>query len=244
MSLYLLLNGSLLIVLLTLSGWYVWLRFSGEETYPVAWNEAKKSKRISKTVGRLERTYRDKARFFNWWLQVERLKREKIEGDFAELGVYKGRSAKVLHHMDPSRIFHLFDTFNGFSREDLEGESGEAATYTPIHFADTDQESVIQYINGNQNIRIHKGYFPGTEEIVRDCRFALVNMDADLYNPTHAGLEFFYSRLVPGGVILIHDYNHKWPGIMKAVDEFAKKIPEVVAFVPDTDGTAMIIKNR
>lgn len=244
MSFYPVLNSALLIGLLILAGWYVWLLFSGKETQPVAWTDAKKNKRIGKTLQRLERRYRDKARFFNWWLQIERLNRDQITGDFAELGVYKGRSAKILHHMDPNRTFHLFDTFDGFSRKDLEGESGEAATYTPFHFSDTDEESVIQYINGNQHIRIHKGYFPGTEDVVRDCRFALVNIDADLYNPTLAGLEFFYARLVRGGVILIHDYNNKWPGIMKAVDDFTKKIPEVVAFVPDTDGTAMIIKNH
>ncbi|MBU2649381.1 MAG: TylF/MycF family methyltransferase, partial [Bacteroidetes bacterium] len=59
-----------------------------------------------------------------------------------------------------------------------------------------------------------------------------------------AGLEFFYPRLVPGGVILVHDYNSKWEGAMKAVNEFASNIPETLVHVPDSDNTIMIIKNR
>jgi len=69
-------------------------------------------------------------------------------------------------------------------------------------------------------------------------------MDADLYNPTKAGLEYFYPRLSPGGVIFIHDYNDKWQGLIKAVDEFAATIPEKLILVPDLDSTVMIVKNK
>jgi O-methyltransferase len=69
-------------------------------------------------------------------------------------------------------------------------------------------------------------------------------MDADLYNPTRAGLELFYPLLSPGGVMMVHDYNHKWPGITRAVDDFAGKIPENLVILPDTNGTVMIIRNK
>ena len=67
-------------------------------------------------------------------------------------------------------------------------------------------------------------------------------MDADLHNPTRNGLEFFYPRMVQGGVLLVHDYNTDWPGLMKAVDEFAADIPENIVPVADADSTIMIIK--
>ena len=66
-------------------------------------------------------------------------------------------------------------------------------------------------------------------------------MDADLYNPTKAGLEFFYPRLVPGGVIIVHDYNPDWPGIMKAVNDFATTITEPIVPLPDQDSSVMIL---
>jgi O-methyltransferase len=144
--------------------------------------------------------------------------------------------------MDPSREFHLFDTFEGFTNKDLATETGKAATYTRHNFADTSLEQVRERLSSGKFI-FHKGYFPETtKEIDEDIRFALVNMDADLHNPTKAGLAFFYERLVPGGVIIVHDYNPDWPGIMQAVDEFAATIPEPVIPLTDTDSSVMIFK--
>jgi O-methyltransferase len=191
----------------------------------------------------MKRSYPDKVRFFSWWFQVERLKRERVPGVFVELGVYKGDSARVIHHLDPARPLHLFDTFSGFTGQDLQMETGEAATYTPDNFADTSVEMVLKKIGGNDNIIIHQGYFPASAGDFHG-RVALVNMDADLYNPTKAGLEFFYPLLSPGGVILVHDYNYRWPGILKAVDDFIRTIPENMVILPDISGTAMIIRNK
>jgi O-methyltransferase len=199
---------------------------------------------VSDALRKLEKQYPDKVRFFNWWFQVERLKHEGIPGDFAEVGIYKGESAKILHHLDPDRIFHLFDTFSGFQSKDLAEETGKAATYTTDNFSDTQIYKVLDLIGGNRNIRVYPGYFPDTAKAISERRFALVNLDVDLYNPTKAGLEFFYPRLSPGGVILIHDYNHLWPGVLKAVDSFAASIPENLIRIPDMDGTVLIIRNK
>jgi O-methyltransferase len=226
----------------------------------VEWEHACKSGLVSKELIRLERNYPDKVRFFNWWFQVERLKRDGVPGDFAELGVYKGESAKIIHLMDPSRRFHLYDTFEGFKEEDLKDETGEAATYTTRNFADTSMDAVKRYLGESGEFVFHAGRF---QELTVDnwqlteksnisddrqlstvnCQLALVNLDADLYQPTKSGLEYFYPRLSPGGVIIIHDYTYKWPGIKKAADEFAASVPEALVMVPDMDGTVMLIKN-
>jgi O-methyltransferase len=184
--------------------------------------------------------------------------------------------------MDPSRTFHLFDTFEGFKEEDLRNETGEAATYTTRNFADTSLEAVKRYLGKSGQFVFHVGRFQeldswtvgqldsetlgqnevisstvkdqeqfydkGTTAQLSNCptvqlQFALVNLDADLYLPTKAGLEFFYPLLSPGGVIIVHDYTHKWPGIKKAVDEFVATIPESLVMVPDMDGSVMIIRN-
>jgi O-methyltransferase len=222
---------------------YVWDIFFSQNYAPVAWQYARKSGELSHELISKEKKYPDKVRFFNFWFQVERLKKNRIPGAFAEAGVYKGESAAILHKMDPGRIFHLFDTFTGFPARDLVHESGEAATYTVKNFADTRVDEVLRRIGGNENIRIHQGYFPETTEGISDS-FALVNLDLDLYVPTKAALEFFYLRLSPGGVILVHDYNPKWEGICRAVDEFMAKIPESLILMPDRDGSCMIIRNK
>lgn len=236
-------NYSLILVLLILFIRYLWIVFIGRDQEPVQWQSAVKSRRISPRLRKLKKSYPDKVRFFNWWFQVERLNRENVPGVFAELGVYKGKSATIIHQMDPDRPFHLFDTFSGFTSDDLQLETGEAATYTPDNFADTSVHHVLKKINGNHNIIIHQGYFPDSAHDFSE-QVALVNMDADLYKPTKAGLEFFYPCLSAGGVIIVHDYNYKWPGVMMAVDDFMKTIPESLAVLPDMDGTVMIIRSK
>jgi len=178
-------------------------------------------------------------------LQIQRINKDNVKGDFAELGVYKGDSARILHLMAPDRDLHLFDTFEGFTGTDLQPETGKAAIYSTKNFADTSLNTVLRNIGGNpEKLRIHEGYFPESAAGLEIASFSLVNLDADLYNPIKAGLEYFYPRLSPGGVIFIHDYNHKWEGLMKAVDEFAARIPEKLILVPDLDSTVMFVKNK
>ncbi len=50
-------------------------------------------------------------------------------------------------------------------------------------------------------------------------RFSFVHLDVDLYESTLAGLEYFYPRLIPGGVILSHDYSIL-AGVKKAFEDF------------------------
>lgn len=219
--------------------------FFGENYEPPAWEHARKEGRLSRELLKASRNYPDKIRLYNFWLQIQHINKDKVKGDFAELGVYKGDSARLLHTMAPERIFHLFDTFEGFNGKDLKPETGEAATYSIKSFADTSLEKVLKNIGGNtDNLKIHAGYFPQSTAGLEETSYAFVNLDADLYNPTKAGLEYFYPRLSPGGVIFVHDYNDKWEGLVNAVDEFASTIPEKLILVPDLDSTVMLVKNK
>jgi O-methyltransferase len=245
LPIFYLLNFSIILIVLIFLIKYLWDIFFGENYEPPFWEHTRKDGKISKELLKSARNYPDKIRLYNFWLQIQRINKEKIEGDFAELGVYKGESARLLHLMAQDRTLHLFDTFEGFTSTDLQTETGKALTYSNKNFADTSIEKVLKHIGGDPGkIRTHIGYFPQSAAGMDDASFALVNIDADLYNPTIAGLEYFYPRLLPGGVIFIHDYNDKWEGLMKAVNEFSKTIPEQLILVPDLDSTVMIVKNK
>ncbi len=244
LPIFYLLNFFIILIVLIFLVKYLWDMFFGENYEPPAWEDARKQGKLSREIRKACRNYPDKVRFYNFWLQVQRLEKDHVPGDFAELGVYKGDSARLLRMMAPDRNLHLFDTFEGFTGKDLEPETGEASGYSTKNFADTSVNKVLHNIGGDPaNIRLHAGYFPQSAEGLNDIRYALVNLDADLYNPTKAGLEYFYPRLSPGGIIFIHDYNHKWEGLVKAVDEFAATIPEQVVLVPDLDSTVLIVKS-
>ncbi len=231
----------LVVVLVIFGVYYFYTSFFGNEYQPKLWKALAKKGYINKELQKAESSYKDHDRFFNFWFQTERIKRSNIEGAIAELGVYKGDTAYILHQMDPQRDIHLFDTFEGFQQKDLDTETGKAATYTTHNFADTSIERVMQRLSSEKFI-FHKGYFPDTTEGLNDIKYALVSMDADLYNPTKAGLEYFYPRLSPGGVILVHDYNPDWPGIMKAVNEYCERNNIILVPLTDKDNTVMIFK--
>lgn len=232
----------LLAVLVIFGFYYLYTEFFGRNYEPLIWKQQLKQGKISDELLKASKKYPDKDRFFNFWFHIERLKQNNINGAFAELGVYKGETAKIINLMDPSREFHLFDTFEGFTEKDLKDETGKAATYTTHNFADTSIEQVSKFLS-DKNIIFHKGYFPQTTENLEHKKYALVSMDVDLYNPTKAGLEYFYPLMESGGVILIHDHNPDWPGIMQAVMEFSVIVSEPFIQLIDKDSTIMIIKS-
>ena len=210
---------------------------------PYAWELAIKSGEVSKKVRSIERFYRDKVRFYSIWFQLNRLKADQVQGALAEVGVYKGDTAKMIHAMDTTRRLYLFDTFEGFAEGDLQFENLNDEKLESINFSDTSLAAVTSFIEGNENVKYYPGRFPETTSQLPEEKYAFVHLDADLYQPTREALKYFYPRLSAGGVIIIHDYNHTWEGVRKAVDEFVPTIPEALIFIPDWQGSVMIVKN-
>jgi O-methyltransferase len=175
---------------------------------------------------------------------ARQLAKEGIAGSIAELGVYKGTTAKILHILLPDRRLYLFDTFAGFDARDLCNE--KTANATSFQFDDTSAENVERYLGDSPLITWCKGYFPATASAVPETeRFALVHLDADLFKPTWDALEFFYPRIAPGGYLILHDYSSMaWPGIAEAVDRFLADKPESLVRVPDRSGTAIVRKRK
>ena len=154
-------------------------------------------------------------------LAAERINRKKIPGAIAELGVYRGEMAAILNGLFADRTLYLFDTFQGFSQNDLaDGEEEKHSQAEAGDFQDTNVELVLSRLPHPEKVTVRKGYFPETAEGLED-RFALVSLDVDLFKPTLSGLEYFYPRLSAGGCIFVHDYNNRrFNGVRKAVDEF------------------------
>ena len=181
----------------------------------------------------------DLARFYTIYLNVNQVLEDRVPGDFVELGVYKGNSAKLLASLGrrQNRHLYLFDTFTGFDSRDLRGmDSG-----TRNDFADTSLKTV-QKLVGTEGVTYVPGFFPdSTSQIEMPERIAIAHIDCDLYEPMKAGLEWFYPRLSTGGILLLHDYSSGyWPGAKRAIDEFFEKRPEKPVLAADKSGTALI----
>ena len=81
--------------------------------------------------------------------------------------------------------------------------------------------------------------FPDTATPVADEMFSLVHLDVDLYRSTLACLQFFYPRMVQGGVILSHDYTYG-EGVRRAFTEFFEDRRELVLEL--TNSQCIIVK--
>lgn len=186
----------------------------------------------------------DMARFYFFCLAFDQIVKEDLQGDLAELGVYKGNTATLLATIARARgtKAYLLDTFTGFDKKDITGVDSAARETA---FSDTTLESVRALV-GEENVCYVRGYFPETAaQLPADGRYCLVHIDCDLYAPILSALEYFYPRMVPGGYLIVHDYSSlHWNGAEKAVDEFFASKPEPVIPLPDGAGSVVIRKLR
>lgn len=158
----------------------------------------------------------------------------RLHGAVAEVGVYEGSSARVLCEAKGECPLHLFDTFTGLPQP----SASEAKVFAQGQLA-ASLSKVRELLKGYSNVHFHAGLFPDNATPVRHLCFSLVHLDVDLYESTLAGLQFFYPRMLRGGVIISHDYS-VIPGVADAIDEFFADKPECVIELPTTQ--AMLVK--
>jgi len=238
------LNLILIVLAATFGLSYFWSFYTHKLFKPFIWLDDQKKDYLSKVILQQEKRTKDKMRYYSLWLQLKRIQRKQIEGDLAELGVYKGETAKLIHHMLPQRSLYLFDSFSGLPKQVIREDCDGTVRPQTVKFENTSPEEVVKYIKGNDNIVIKEGIFPDTSVGLEDKTFAFAHIDADLYQSTLDALNFFYPRLVKSGAIMVHDYNHNWDGVKKAIDEFELTIPECFVELPDMYGTVILIKNN
>lgn len=147
---------------------------------------------------------------------------KKLHGDFAEVGVFMGRSAKVICEAKGETPLHLFDTFQGLPQP----ESSDSVVLHSNQYT-ARFETVQAYVSGYPHVTLYQGVFPTTAGPIAQTPFAFVHLDVDLYRGTLECLEFFYPRMVRGGLLLSHDYS-TLSGVKKAFEEFFADKPEVV----------------
>ena len=181
--------------------------------------------------------YHDDVRYATLALAIQRLEHEQTPGAFAEIGVYRGVTSAFVHQQAPERHFYLFDTFEGFPEQSLEG-------LPDTRFKDTSQEGVAAFIGETTNIEFRKGFFPATAAGLEGESFALVILDVDLYLPALDVLAFFYPRMIRGGYFFLHDFNFPESdrAISRAAHEFLADKPELLIEICDYHGSAMFRK--
>jgi O-methyltransferase len=157
----------------------------------------------------------------------------RVPGDYAEVGVYKGATAKLMCEAKGEKHIHLFDTFEGLPNADTIDIRFRTSMFS------AQEEAVRRRLAQYQNVHIYRGMFPGTAEPVQAKQFSFVHIDVDIYQSTKDSLGFFYPRMSPCGVIASHDYPSS-AGVKKAFDEFFADKRETIINLPMSQ--CMVIK--
>jgi O-methyltransferase len=170
-------------------------------------------------------------------LALRYLDRRKLPGAIVECGVWRGGSmfaaARTLLDLgDSARELYLYDTFSGMpapTEQDKRHSDGASAADLLLDPAEdmTRAEAALDIVkatmsrSGYPAPRVHfvQGKVEDTIPGVAPESIALLRLDTDWYSSTLHELEHLYSRLIPGGVLIIDDYGW-WEGARRAVDEF------------------------
>jgi hypothetical protein len=174
------------------------------------------------------------------------------DGDYAEFGVGGGAISKVIYGaMNEVSTLLCFDTFEGFAEEDVKIENEMFSRNIDVSMLsgssiDAVRKCIIADDNSeSKRLEIVKGRLPSSFEQYLDRRFRFVHIDLDLYEPTRAMVEILYDQVLPGGVMMFHDYGCSlFPGVKRAVDEYFAKRGILVVPLSDKLVTAVVIKQR
>jgi O-methyltransferase len=182
--------------------------------------------------------------------------RTKVPGAIVECGVWRGGSMQAVAMTlcalgDTDRELHLFDTFEGMPPPTTEDTrttaTGQVTAETLL--AESDKDSWMWAVAGLDDVKkvmaetdypsdklhFHPGMVEDTTPGEAPETIAILRLDTDWYASTKHELQHLYSRLSPGGVLVLDDYGD-WEGARKATDEWLAETGEPIFLAPMGSG--------
>ncbi len=153
----------------------------------------------------------------------------KVPGDLVEIGVWRGGVGILMRAVlralgDARRKVWLADSFQGHpspdprlypaDRDDPHGTFREL-----IVSRETVEHNFERYGLGDSRVCYLAGWYRDTLPTAPIDRIALLHLDCDMYESNIVALRSLYSKVSPGGYIIVDDYG-AIAGCRKAVDDF------------------------
>lgn len=178
--------------------------------------------------------------------QVSKLETEKIlelareslscEGDFVELGCYKGDTslmlAEILKNEGSSKKLWIYDSFEGLPQKNDADESALGQEFRGGELFVTKREVKERFLRAGLPVpMIEKAWFKDLNEEDLPVKIAFAFLDGDFYESIRDSFEKINEKMSDGSVIIVHDYNNlALPGVKKAADEWltGKRIKTIV----------------
>ena len=150
----------------------------------------------------------------------------EVNGDFVELGCYKGDTSLLLAEVlrSSGKKLWIYDSFEGLPEKGVEDESELGKDFQKGVLGVTKREVKERFLRAGLPVPvIKKAWFSELKDDDLPKEIAFAFLDGDLYESIRDSLRLVGDRVVPGGVTLVHDYNNPaLPGVARAVDEWMR----------------------
>lgn len=216
----------------------VWKKSKNLYSLVKVYAEDKEAYSVIKRVRREKLTYLEPDALMDLHRSMRQVEDEDRDGIVVEAGCALGGSSLVIaaakNKKRPFRLFDAFETIPPPSEHDGEDahtryqliSSGQATGIKGGIYYGYQQDlhkKVLQTFNAyglpvqENSIDLVKGYYESTLQI--DSPVALAHIDCDWHDSVMTCLQQIEPNLVPGGILIIDDYQ-AWSGCKVAVDKY------------------------
>jgi hypothetical protein len=154
---------------------------------------------------------------------------ENVPGDFVECGIGRGGCSILMRGVlaaagDKTRNVWLFDSFEGLPKPAVAEDAGDTLWQYDYFCVPVErvQENFRMFDLLDERVRFVKGWFRDTTPTAEVQKISVLRLDGDMYDSTMVALTSLYSRIQPGGYIVIDDYGALEP-CRRAVTDYRTK---------------------
>jgi O-methyltransferase len=183
----------------------------------------------------------------NLYRLVQQINKRKLPGAIVECGVWNGGCSAVMTYASRADAHHpqrrpvwLFDSFQGLPLPSAkDGHKSHADYFAGMNRGHTDNVRRVFGILGLSLDDVHMvpGWFEDTLPVATVDHIALLHIDADWYESVKLALDTLYDRVVPGGFVVLDDYNF-WEGCNRALADFLdeRQLTHITLYYPNRSG--------
>lgn len=165
---------------------------------------------------------------------------KRLPGDFVECGVNTGAYSRALidyiSFQETGKTFFLLDTYEGLVPEQISEKEMQAGIADYLGTYKNVYDQVVQTF-APFNVKIIKGAVPHTLPACTAEQICYLSIDMNVMEPEIAAANYFWNKLVPGGVMILDDYGFPAHIAQKnAFDHFAKSKGVNILYIPTGQG--------
>lgn len=168
----------------------------------------------------------------------------KLEGDFVECGVNRGGFSRgIVDYIDfknGNKKFFLYDTFKGIVPNQASSEEKHLLDHNKRYEMFDDNYEYVKKEFKDFNVEIIKGIIPESLPKADIDKVCYLSIDMNLVYPERQALEYFWPKVVKGGIIVLDDHAHYgFEKQKKSNDEFFAQFDLEVLTLPTGQGVVI-----